>query len=424
MAARISGPLFILALLAAPAPLVAQTTGTPVADAAHAPIAWIDTLKIGGYLEAGITVNPDNPPDRKVSFGHLFTDRSNQPLLNQLSLYAERPINSKSPDYDFGFRVQAFYGSDARYTHFLNELDRVIDDTNQIDIVEAYGAAHLPWLTAGGIDLKIGQYVTLLGAETIDPRTNYFYSHSYIFNFGIPLKHTGIMTTTHLAGGVDLYLGYDTGVNTSLGAKGDNNDVGAFQGGVGLTLLGGDLTVLATTHIGPENPTLTLGSRANREYRFLNDVVVTTKASDRLTLVTDLNYIRDDAFDADGFGVAQYGVYKLSDELTLAARGEVWRDRDGFFVGQFIGNQDFVNVERGLAPVDPRSVTGGRATYGALTLGVNYRPPGLPAAIDGFVLRPEIRYDRMLNGAHPFDGGTSRDQLTLAIDFILPFTMR
>jgi hypothetical protein len=36
--------------------------------------------------------------------------------------------------------------------------------------------AHVPWVTEGGIDLKIGQYPTPLGYETIDPSTNPFYS--------------------------------------------------------------------------------------------------------------------------------------------------------------------------------------------------------------------------------------------------------
>ena len=30
---------------------------------------------------------------------------------------------------------------------------------------------HLPWLFTGGIDVKAGQWVTLEGAETIDPTT-------------------------------------------------------------------------------------------------------------------------------------------------------------------------------------------------------------------------------------------------------------
>jgi len=80
----------------------------------------------------------------------------------------------------------------ARYTQFLGELNRVIPDQRyQFDVVEANVLAHLPWLTEGGIDLKVGQYSTPLGYETIDPSTNPFYSHSYIFQFGLPFKHTG-----------------------------------------------------------------------------------------------------------------------------------------------------------------------------------------------------------------------------------------
>jgi hypothetical protein len=38
-------------------------------------------------------------------------------------------------------------------------------------------------------------------------------------------------------------------------------------------------------------------------------------------------------------------------------------------------------------------------------------------------VRPELRYDHTLNGRAPFDGGTSTDQFTIGIDFILPFSL-
>src|SRR5208282_1682618 len=120
-----------------------------------------------------------------------------------------------------GFRIEAMYGTDARYTHFLGEADTIIKERTQFDVVEASLSAHLPYVTDGGVDVKVGQYPTPVGFEVIEPSGNPFYSHSYIFNFGIPLKHTGGYATLHVNETLDIYAGGDTGVNTSVG-NGDN----------------------------------------------------------------------------------------------------------------------------------------------------------------------------------------------------------
>src|SRR5713226_6873938 len=145
--------------------------------------SWWDTLTITGHVEAGITANGANPSDG-INFGHLFTDKANEPLLNQAMLTIQRPLDPKATGYDFGFKFQSMFGSDARYTHFLGEFDESINGRTQFDIVEAHALFHLPWLTPGGVDLKVGQYVTLEGAEVIYAPDNLLYSHSYIFNFG------------------------------------------------------------------------------------------------------------------------------------------------------------------------------------------------------------------------------------------------
>src|SRR5262249_11122811 len=74
-------------------------------------------------------------------------------------------------------------------------------------------------LFAGGIDIKAGQWVTLEGAETIDPTTNYLYTHTYIFNFGIPFTETGALVTWHVDPLLDIYTGVSGGVNTTLGYR-------------------------------------------------------------------------------------------------------------------------------------------------------------------------------------------------------------
>jgi hypothetical protein len=417
---------------AAPAP-PAATEAAPAAPAA-APAAadapppgyWINGIHLSAQIEAGVTGNPDGP---KNNFGQLFTDKPNTVLLNQILLTANKPLDPKATDFDWGFKLQGMYGSDARYTQFLGELNRVNpNDRNQLDVVEANVLFHLPVLFDGGVDIKAGQYSTPIGFETIDPSTNPFYSHSYIFNFGIPLKHTGILTTSHVSSLLDVYLGVDTGVNTTFGPLGDNNSAIGFIGGVNLTMMDGNLTVLALTHIGPENASRALspaGFNADGYYRYLNDIIITYKATTELTFVTELNWIRDD-FDgigtsgvpktANGLGIAQYVAYTLSDTITLNGRAELYRDDNNFFVAAYQQNSSFIPAEQGFtAGVGALHAT----TYGALTAGVTYKPAGLPDVISGLLIRPEIRWDTDLGGARAFEGNNS--QVTIASDVVLTF---
>lgn len=276
---------------------------------------------------------------------------------------------------------------------------------------------HLPLLTAGGIDVKVGQYSSPLGSETINPSTNPFYSHSYIFNFGVPFKHTGVLTTTHVNPVFDFYLGIDSGVNTSLGA-GDNNGAAAGIGGFGLNLLDGKLTVLALTHIGAENPSRTVPN-ADKYLRYLNDVVLTYKLDEKLSFTTEANYIRDDYARAEGYGVAQYVAYALSDQVTLNGRAEVWRDNRNFYVAAFPGNLDYVDSERGF----PATVVSAPrpTTYSEFTVGLTYKPslPGVP--LSTLMIRPELRYDRALNGSRAFNVGRDNGAFTAAADLVLGF---
>jgi hypothetical protein len=413
-------------------PPAATTEATPPPAAADAPPPgyWINGIHLSAQLDAGITGNFAGP---KQNFGQLFTDKPNTVLLNQILLTANKPLDPKATDFDWGFKLQGMYGSDARYTHFLGEFDRTLpDDRNQFDVVEANVLFHLPVLFDGGVDIKAGQYSTPLGFETIDPSTNPFYSHSYIFSFGLPFKHTGVLTTSHVSSLLDVYLGLDTGSNTTFGPLGDNNSAIAFLGGVNLTMMDGNLTVLALTHIGPENPSRELspaGFNADGFFRYYNDVVITYKATPTLTLTTELNWVRDDfgatgfttgkPSAANGFGIAQYASYTLSDTLTLNGRAELFRDDNNFFVAGFGANNGFDQFQKGFAT--PVSAALHATTYGALTLGVTYKPADMPAPISGLLIRPEVRWDTDLGGAKAFNSNKDNSSFTLASDVVLTF---
>src|SRR3984893_5778380 len=214
-------------------------------------------------------------------------------------------------------------------------------------------------------------------AETIDPTTNYLYSHSYIFNFGIPFVDTGILSISHVDPLVDIYAGIVTGVNTTFGDR--NVAHPGFEGGIGLNLLGGNLTILATTHIGPQNPNTPIGIAAcggcnpSTTLRYLNDITATWKINSSWPLITDLNYIHDDGLAANGahpsgYGGAQYVVYTVNEWLKAVGRVEVWRDNNNFFVAAFPGNFDFVNAEHGFLNTSiPGGPAGGGTTYFEIT---------------------------------------------------------
>jgi putative OmpL-like beta-barrel porin-2 len=369
-------------------------------------------FKIYGWIEGGITGNPNSPIDNH-NFGHLYTDRANEPLLNQVSIVGERALDPNATGFDWGFKAWFIYGSDARYTKSMGFLDLATNYRMQPDFPEISVSAHIPIGCTGGLDIKFGKYADPMSADTIDPRNNVFYSHSYIFDFGVPTTDTGILAVFHVNKYLDIYGGINRGVNATFK---DNNSSIAFEGGFGLNLLDGNLTTVALTHIGPENP----GN--SHDYRFLNDMTTTWKITKALTSITDLNLVYDQSGSSWGGGLAQYFTYALNDWLTLGLRAEIWRDENNFYVAQFRANNDFIHIERGdpIAP-DPSTFFGGKTTYFEVTWGVTLKPP-VPKPFAALLIRPEVRYDRALTDAFsPFDEHTDKDQWTLGLDVILQF---
>jgi hypothetical protein len=370
-------------------------------------------FKLYGWIEAGITGNPDAPVDNH-NFGHLLTDRANEPLLNQISIVGERALDPNATGFDWGFKGWFMYGSDSRYTKSLGLMDLTTNERVQPDFPEISASVHIPIPATNGLDVKLGKYQDPESAESLDPRGNVFYTHSYIYNFGVPENDTGILATLHVNKYLDLYAGINRGVNTSIQ---DNNHSPAFEGGFGLNLLDGNLTVLGLTHAGPENP------HNNHDWRYLNDITTTWKINKCLTSITDLNLIYDSINNgAYGYGGAQYFTYAVNDWLQLGIRGEVWRDDKGFYVAQFRANNDFIHILRGdTIPFDPSNLGGGETTYLEVTGGVTIKPP-LPKPIAGLLIRPEVRYDRALTDRFkPFEQNTSRDQWTIGLDLVLEF---
>jgi len=426
--------------------------GAPVAAfcliGAAAGVAQADTalslpygISVTGHVDAGVSGNPDDPANN-INFGQTFNDRANSFRMNQLMLNVERDLDPKNAGYQWGFKFTGMYGTDARVTHFYNEFDRITHSPYQFDIVEADAQSHIPWI-GGGTDVKLGQYPTPIGYEVIDATGNPLYSHSYIFFYGLPFKHTGLLTTTHVNDTLDVWLGVDTGVNSWIGQKGmPNNEFPKALFGFGLNgLMGGKLTILGLSHIGPEAPRFFESSSggivpnpgANNKVLQFYDMVIGYKITDALTSTTELNYVKSDIANASAGGAATYLTYALNDQWSITGRAEAFSDQNGNFVSVGTTSLDYVNGARGLAPAfayagaTNTGVARYNVVYGELTIGTTYKP----AVSDRFnvMFRPELRYDTVIGGTagiKPFDVGASgagrkSSQWTIAADVIIGF---
>ena len=408
--------------------------------------------------EAGIIGNSLNPSQglnrEGYNFGSLYEDHANTPLLNQILLTATKAVDPKATGYAFGFTLQGLYGSDMRSNHFLGIGTYFMGrDRNQLNVVQAFVAGHLPLFTSGGVDVKLGLFTSPQGYETLDPSTSPFYSHSYTYNYAVTFNHTGLLTTTHINPKLDFYLGVDTGNQTTFGIpNGDPNGQPAGFVGFGLNnLLNDKLTVLALSHIGPEQayPRSFNGSfypndpTAGQDLRYYNDIVFTYKVNDALTSVTELNYSRDDYGFGNGpasaYSVTQYFGYTFGKIYTLNFRGELFRDSQNFFVSTPTDNSGIAKAEQGIAfpAFGPSSLTSPTlvapnglqgTTYGEVSLGVTIKPD-VPKPLALVLLRPEIRYDRIVAGAAAYNNSTnyggnmtgSRGQFTFGGDVVIGF---
>ena len=99
-----------------------------------------------------------------------------------------------------------------------------------------------------GLRVRVGKFATLLGYETIDPRTNQFYSHSYLF-LAAPSTHVGIMGDYKINEKLEVQLGVTRGWDKALEDPGCAIDV---LGQVGYKF-SDTMGMLFNFSVGPEN---------------------------------------------------------------------------------------------------------------------------------------------------------------------------
>ncbi|APH57410.1 putative exported protein [Granulibacter bethesdensis] len=377
-------------------------------------VSYWDNTEAHLTIQAGITGNPWTKSGR--NFGQFYADRANTVTLNQIMGNLSHPIQDVGKGYGVGFVFEMMYGSDARFDPTIGMADGVLTGLYQWVPTQAHIDFHLPWITKGGVDIQVGQMYGLLGSEGTPALLRPFYTFNYASDYIVPFEMVGVMTTTHVTDKMDFILGINAGNSTTFGNAGNNSRPKGTIGAQWNNLMDNKLNFHLLGNFGPQGnnsypvtspdglfTSAGVGPRANDEMQYNVDFLASYKVNQKTTVTVDATYLHDDLLRADAYGVTTYLAYDINPNLTFNARGEVFRDNTGLIIAQY---SSFTSFTRAISNKPFPYFVAPPTTYGELTLGVTYRPDFVNRHMfwgGKFTVRPEIRYDRSLNGTNPFN---------------------
>lgn len=343
---------------------------------------------LSGATEAG------TPADRRNDFRY-FDSEAKQFTFNMAELQFLKP---STEDSRFGFGLTFNIGSDARKIHAAGlGADNPLEFTNQaFDLRQAYVTYKIP--LGKGLDVKGGKFDTLIGLEVVPAPANVNLSRSLLFSWSPPFTHVGFLLSYPFTD----WMTATAGVVNGWDVADDNNRAKSFIGQVSLTPVK-NVTLVLNAIGGPEQGSFGVPP-SNSNHRWLLDFVLIFTPIEKLTLYLsgDLG-AEDDALgpgvDAEWWGIEGIVAYQLTDKLSVAVRGEFFRDDDGAKAfTDFVGGVAFAQ--------NLWEVTG--------TLKYQFT--------DHFYTRLEYRHDqsnvRSFRGTGALDGGKTQDTLAVEVAYI------
>ncbi|MFZ2725500.1 MAG: porin [Methylococcaceae bacterium] len=397
---------------------------------------------VGGWANAGVTYNAEDPKDN-FNGPVTFSDRNSEFQLNQLNLYIQKAVATEGDSIDVGGRFDIMFGTDSIFTQAYgvpsfdvnnwNTLKRSDWDLNflgsgdnrfyDLALPQAYLEFYLPF--GNGLNIKAGHFYTPIGFETVPAPDNFFYSHAYTMQYGEPFTHTGFLGNYAVNSNWSLMAGAITGSATGGWDGGWDRQLGNWAGISGVTWTSEDKGSSANI-----SGTFGDASETNSSAWNMYSIVLKHNITDKLHLMVQHDHGFADnvkvavnggvpAVNAEWYGVNTHLYYDVKDNLTVGIRGEWFRDPQGFRVcspGRVAAATDGNNNSYAVGD-KTNSSSCLPAAYYEITFGVNWKP------LPWLNIRPNVRYDWVsANGAYkPFDAGNKTDQFIFSTDMNINF---
>ena len=318
---RFSRGLSVIGLLAVGG--VASAADAPAAPAAPAAAvpSFADMLTNWGLTASGYVAASYYASNGYPGNIHQFDTKHNTFQLDEAGFQL-----AYQPKQGFGALVDVIAGEDARILKAA-EGGQSGDSGGTVDVRQAY----LQY-AGGPLTVIAGKFVTLAGAEVINPTLNTNFSRSILFFDSEPLTHTGVRATWAVNDTLNLIAGVNNGWNTT------DTDFGSKTGEVGAAWTPNKIfSLTAQAYFGKAGSYSAFDSD-----RTLIDVVATYNATSSLTFVlnADWDQQQDGVTNAFGMahsatwgGIAGYVNYAFSDQWRVSTRIEYFDDKDGFATG-------------------------------------------------------------------------------------------
>ena len=162
---------------------------------------WVE----GGYTGASTGPGVLSVQPRLNRFGDEF-------LLNEIGWVIEKPLEQNV--FNLGFMMRYFAGANAALGAPKGGIDSSPNPHFGQDFRDLYLSAHLPILTDGGMDFKIGRMNTIIGYNGFLAPYRPFYSSDYQFFYSQDGAFTGWLTDLHVTNRLDVWNGMTLGANT------------------------------------------------------------------------------------------------------------------------------------------------------------------------------------------------------------------